>query len=76
MDADDALQQLFAGLGRRAVYATEDGGLCFYWPDTANQLSIEAEPDGALYIHVADVNVGTFSAISVPAVVAEPKEDQ
>lgn len=44
----------------KSLFPTEEGGLRFYWPDTENQLSIEVEPSGALYIHTADLVAGTF----------------
>ncbi|UGT53960.1 type I restriction endonuclease subunit R [Nocardia asteroides] len=50
----------------RSVFPTEQGGVRFYWPDAENQLTIEVEPSGALYIHTADVAAGTFRDESVP----------
>ncbi|MFI6310830.1 hypothetical protein ACIBEK_12030 [Nocardia fusca] len=50
----------------RTVYPTEEGGVRFYWPEAENQLSIEVEPDCALYIHAVDVAAGTFADGSVP----------
>lgn len=38
----------------RIVYPTEGGGVLFYWPESENQLTIEVEPNGALYIHTTD----------------------
>jgi type I restriction enzyme, R subunit len=50
----------------RSVFPTEPGGVRFYWPNTENQLTIEVEPTGALYIHTADVAAGTFQDEAVP----------
>ncbi|MET4164317.1 MULTISPECIES: hypothetical protein [Gordonia] len=50
----------------RSVFPTEEGGVRFYWPETENQLSIEVEPSGALYVHTADVEAGTFQDATVP----------
>jgi hypothetical protein len=44
----------------RTVTPTEQGGVTFFWPDTENQLSIEVEPDGTLYVHTVDLESGTF----------------
>lgn len=45
----------------RTISPTDDGGVSFFWPDMENQLSIEVEPSGALYIHTVDLLAGTFS---------------
>ncbi|NKR69755.1 hypothetical protein GS536_17195 [Rhodococcus hoagii] len=45
----------------RTVSPTEDGGVSFFWPDAENQLSIEVEPSGALYVHTTDLAAGTFA---------------
>lgn len=50
----------------RSVFPTEEGGVRFYWPRAENQLTIEVEPSGALYIHTADVAAGTFQDEAVP----------
>ncbi|WP_156354141.1 hypothetical protein [Gordonia sp. HS-NH1] len=44
----------------RAVFPTEPGGIRFFWPEAENQLSIEVEPTGALYVHATDLPAGTF----------------
>lgn len=49
-----------------SVFPTEQGGVRFYWPDAENQLTIEVEPSGALYIHTVDVAAGTFRDEAVP----------
>ncbi|CCQ13373.1 MULTISPECIES: type I restriction endonuclease subunit R [Nocardiaceae] len=49
-----------------SVFPTEQGGVRFYWPHAGNQLTIEVEPSGALYIHTADVAAGTFQDETVP----------
>ena len=54
----------------RSVFPTKEGGVRFYWPETENQLSIEVEPSGALYVHAADVKAGTFQDATVPEGVA------
>lgn len=51
----------------RTVAPTEEGGVTFFWPEAENQLSIEVEPTGALYIHTTDLAAGTFSDGLVPA---------
>ena len=45
----------------RTVSPTEDGGVKFFWPEAENQLSIEVEPSGALYVHTTDLSASTFS---------------
>ncbi|MFG1771740.1 hypothetical protein ACGFIX_19375 [Nocardia salmonicida] len=50
----------------RTVAPTEEGGVSFYWPEAENQLSIEIEPSGALYIHTTNLRAGTFSEGKVP----------
>ncbi|MDP0399214.1 MULTISPECIES: hypothetical protein [Tsukamurella] len=45
----------------RAAFPTEAGGIRFFWPEAENQLSIEVEPSGALYVHATDRPAGTFS---------------
>jgi|GEM_PF-5741056 len=44
----------------RVVVPTEEGGMSFFWPEAENQLSIEIEPSGALYIHATDLSAGTY----------------
>ncbi|PTR24203.1 type I restriction enzyme R subunit [Rhodococcus sp. OK519] len=60
----DAMTDL--GNVTKSIFPTEEGGVRFYWPDAENQLSIEVEPSGALYIHTADVAAGTFQDAAVP----------
>lgn len=60
----DAMEDL--GNVTRSVFPTEEGGVRFYWPRAENQLTIEVEPSGALYIHIADVAAGTFEDEAVP----------
>lgn len=48
------------------VFPTEHGGVQFYWPHTPNQLSIEVEPSGALYIHACGTRTAFRSAV-IPA---------
>ncbi|RMB75641.1 hypothetical protein AYK61_02570 [Rhodococcus sp. SBT000017] len=53
------------------VFPTEEGGIRFYWSGNENQLSIEVEPDGAIYVHTADTDAGTFNDETIPAEVSE-----
>ncbi|MBW4815950.1 MULTISPECIES: hypothetical protein [Rhodococcus] len=49
----------------RVVFPTEPGGIRFFWPEVENQLSIEVEPSGALYVHATDLRAGTFAEDNV-----------
>jgi hypothetical protein len=51
----------------RTVAPTEEGGVTFFWPDAENQLSIEVEPSGSLYVHITDLVAGTFADGKVAA---------
>jgi hypothetical protein len=51
----------------RTVSPTEEGGVTFFWPEAENQLSIEVEPTGALYVHTTDLSAGTFTDGKIPA---------
>lgn len=51
----------------RTVAPTEEGGVTFFWPAAENQLSIEVEPTGALYVHTTDLSAGTFADGKVSA---------
>lgn len=42
-----------------SVFPTEQGGVRFYWPRTENQLTVEVEPSGTVYVHAVDTTVGT-----------------
>ncbi|MEV5832867.1 hypothetical protein [Nocardia sp. NPDC052112] len=44
----------------RIVFPTEEGGIRFYWPEAENQLTIDVEPNGDLYVHAADLDAGMF----------------
>lgn len=60
----DAMTNL--GNVTKSVFPTEEGGVRFYWPDAVNQLSIEVETSGALYVHTADVAAGSYQDAVVP----------
>ncbi|MCD2115005.1 hypothetical protein LQ384_28425 [Rhodococcus rhodochrous] len=51
----------------RVVAPTEEGGVRFFWPEAENQLSIEVEPSGALYVHTTDLAAGTFTDDKISA---------
>lgn len=51
----------------RTVTPTEHGGVTFFWLDTENQLSIEVNPDGTLYVHTVDLESGTFMDDHIPS---------
>nr|WP_218681194.1 hypothetical protein [Rhodococcus qingshengii] len=55
----------------RTVAPTEDGGVSFFWHEAENQLSIEVEPSGDLYVHTTDLRAGTFTEGKVLADVAD-----
>lgn len=50
-----------------ALFPTDTGGLCFYWPDSDNQMTVDVEPSGAVYVHVADLSAGTYRDETIPA---------
>ncbi|OLT32209.1 hypothetical protein BJF84_03615 [Rhodococcus sp. CUA-806] len=56
------------------LFPTEEGGVRFYWAETENQLSIEVEPDGAIYVHTADIEAGTFNDETIPPELSELSE--
>ena len=51
----------------RAIFPTEEHGVLFYWPNSENQLTIEVEPSGSVYIHTVDMKAGTFQDESLSA---------
>lgn len=51
----------------RTIFPTEEGGIRFYWPEAENQLTIDVEPSGSLYVHAADVEAGTFDEATISA---------
>ncbi len=53
------------------VFPTEDGGVRFYWPDTDDELTVDVEPSGALYVHTVDVEAATFRDSTIPADVTD-----
>lgn len=55
------------GRATAAVFPAEHGGVQFYWPDSTNQLSIDIDPSGALYIHAVDTAAATFQTATIPA---------
>ncbi len=58
----------------RTIFPTEEGGIRFYWPEAQNQLSIEVEPSGSIYVHSADIEAGTFDESTISADVADLSE--
>lgn len=49
-----------------SVFPLEDGGICFGWGD-CTVLTVDIEPDGAVYVHRADIEVGTCEDETIPA---------
>ncbi|KAF0846478.1 hypothetical protein FNL39_105393 [Nocardia caishijiensis] len=58
----------------RTIFPTEEGGIRFYWPEAENQLTIDVEPSGSLYIHAADVEAGTFDEGTIAADISDLAE--
>lgn len=50
-----------------AIFPTVDGGIQHFWPYRADQLSIEVEPSGSVYIHTANVVEGTYKDALIAA---------
>lgn len=60
-------QVIETGAVTRNVYPTEEGGIRFYWPESFNQLSIEVEPTGTLYIHSIEEQTFTEERLDTDA---------
>lgn len=56
-----ALDNLASG-----AFPTEEGGISFTWGD-GTSLTVDIEPDGSVYVHHADVEVGTCEDETIPA---------
>ena len=50
-----------------ALFPTDTGGLRFYWPDSDNQMTVDVELSGAVYVHVTDLPAGTYRDETIPA---------
>lgn len=48
-----------------SVFPLEDGGICFGWGDCTS-LTVDVERDGSVYVHRADVEVGTCEDETIP----------
>lgn len=68
IDAMEALRNV-----TDAVSPTEDGGVRFYWPDTEDELTVDVEPSGALYVHTVDFEAATFRDDKIPVDVTNLK---
>lgn len=49
------------------LFPTDTGGLRFYWPDSDNQMTVDVESSGAVYVHVTDLPAGTYRDETIPA---------
>ncbi len=49
-----------------SVFPLEDGGICFGWGDCTS-LTVDIEPDGSVYVHLADISAGTCEDETIPA---------
>ena len=49
-----------------SVFPIEDGGISFAW-NNETKLTVDVQPDGSVYVHRADVEVGTCEDETIPA---------
>lgn len=49
-----------------SAFPTEEGGVCFTWGD-GTSLTVDIEPDGSVYVHLADIAAGTCEDETIPA---------
>jgi DsbC/DsbD-like thiol-disulfide interchange protein len=49
-----------------SVFPTEDGGICLAW-NNETKLTVDVQPDGSVYVHKADITIGTCEDETIPA---------
>lgn len=49
--------------GDVSVFPTEEGGVRFFWAESASRLSVDVEPNGDVCLHAAGMNPGIFQYV-------------
>lgn len=52
-----------AGHGDVSVFPTEEGGVRFFWSESASKLTLDVEPSGDVCLHAVGMEPGTFQYV-------------
>lgn len=51
------------GHGDVSVFPTEEGGVRFFWAESASRLSVDVEPNGDVCLHTVSMKPGMFQYV-------------